>query len=289
MTRTTGNRRPLIRRAALASAAALISIPVLAQVAFAHIVVTSPDAVQGGETALVTFRVPNESPTAGTTAVRINLPVDTPVAEVMVQPIPGWTITTTERKLDAPTKVGDFTIDKAPESVTWSAEAGTQIAPGQFQNFEIVMNPVPNAPTITFTATQTYSDGSVVTWDQPEPADGSEAEFPSPLLTVGSADESASADASTAPESPAASESSSASESAAASATPEATKASAVPESTPAGASSSPAITVSATPIAAPSTDSSPSSSGAAIWIAVGALAVAIVSLVITTLRRRTP
>ena len=266
MSRTIVSRRALIRRTALASAIALISIPVLAQIASAHIAVTSPDAVQGGETALVTFRVPNESPTAGTTAVRIDLPIDTPVAEVMVQPIPGWTITTTERKLDAPTKVGDFSIDKAPESVTWTAEAGTQIGPGQFQNFEIVINPVPETPTVTFTATQTYSDGSVVKWDQPEPADGSEAEFPSPVLVVGATEGSAAPQATPAPES---------------------TETRAAPESAAASATAAPDVTVSATPIAAPAADSGSSTNAAAIWIAIGALAVAIVSLLLAALRRR--
>ena len=265
MSRTIVSRRALIRRTTLASAITLISIPVLAQIASAHIAVTSPDAVQGGETALVTFRVPNESPTAGTTAVRIDLPIDTPVAEVMVQPIPGWAISTTERKLDAPTKVGDFSIDKAPESVSWTAEAGTQIAPGQFQNFEIVINPVPETPTVTFTATQTYSDGSVVKWDQPEPADGSEAEFPSPVLVVGATEGSAAPQATPAPES---------------------TEASAAPESA-ASATAAPDVTVSATPIAAPAADSGSSTNAAAIWIAIGALAVAIVSLLLAALGRR--
>jgi uncharacterized protein YcnI len=314
MLRTTAPRSRLLRRSSLVVAATLISIPLLAEIASAHVVVTSPDAVQGGETALVAFRVPNESDKASTISVRIDLPVDHPVAEVMVEPIPGWTITTTERKLDAPTKVGDFTIDKAPESVTWTAESGTKIGPGEFQTFYIVINPVPNTPTLTFTATQKYDDGSVVKWNQPANADGSEAEFPSPELAVPPAPEeivpsepaapsesakptasakpttSAKPTASATPsESVTASESATPSESAAPSESPS----DSAPPSESAAASesrlpsaSAVAASASASPIAA-EPDSGSSSNALAVWIAAAALLVAIVSLVLVLMRRR--
>jgi hypothetical protein len=40
---------------------------------------------------------------------------------------------------------------------------------------------------MVFTATQTYSDGTVVEWDQPTPASGEEPEHPAPTLTIGPA------------------------------------------------------------------------------------------------------
>jgi len=175
------------RRVTLIVAILGASIPLLAQTASAHVVVSSPDAVRGGESVLLSFRVPNESPTAGTIKVRIDLPVDAPVAEVLAQPLPGWTVATSQRSLSAPTKVGDFTLTKVPASVTWTASAGTSIAPGQFQIFDLVTNPVPDRPTLTFAATQTYSDGQVVHWDQPTPAGGTEPDHPAPELTLAAA------------------------------------------------------------------------------------------------------
>jgi len=191
--------RPRLRRAAVTAAVVVVSVPLLAQAAAAHVVVSSPDAVRGGETAMLSFRVPNESRSAGTVAVRIDLPHDAPVAEVLAQPIAGWTLSSSERTLTAPVKVGDFTLTKVPASVTWTAQTGTRIAPGEFQVFDLVLNPVPDAPTLTFTATQTYSDGKVVVWDEPAPTDGSEAEHPSPQISLAADTTSESASASPTP------------------------------------------------------------------------------------------
>jgi uncharacterized protein YcnI len=241
--------RPRLRRAALAAAAVVVSIPLLAQAASAHVAVYSPDAVRGGETAMLSFRVPNESPKAGTVAVRIDLPKDAPVAEVLAQPIAGWTVSSTERTLSTPVKIGDFTLTKVPSSVTWTAQKGTQIAPGEFQVFDLVLNPVPDVPTLTFAATQTYSDGKVVVWNEPEPTDGSEAEHPSPEISL-------------AAETPSESPSASASE------------------------SPSPTVSVSATSIASGDGASSTSDSTAR-WLAGAALVVAVACLVVLLVRRR--
>ena len=50
-------------------------------IASAHVSVSSTDAVQGGEGKVV-FRVPNESATADTTRIRIQLPTRTPIPSV---------------------------------------------------------------------------------------------------------------------------------------------------------------------------------------------------------------
>ena len=43
---------------------------------------------------------------------------------------------------------------------------------------------LPDADTVSFPATQTYSDGSVVKWDQPPLPGGGEPEHPAPMLTL---------------------------------------------------------------------------------------------------------
>jgi periplasmic copper chaperone A len=162
----------------------LAALPFLATAASAHVAVTSSDAVRGGEAGLLTFRVPNESATAGTVKVTIDLPTDALAGFVDTQPMPGWVVTTTERSLSKATKVGDFTLDKVTDSVTWTAGPGVAVAPNQFQLFQILLGPLPDAPTMTFKAVQYYDDGSVVTWDQPTPASGAEPANPSPELTL---------------------------------------------------------------------------------------------------------
>lgn len=162
----------------------LAALPLLSIAASAHVAVSSGDAVRGGEAGLLTFRVPNESAQAGTVKVTIDLPPDALVGFVDTQPMPGWTVTTTQRSLPKATKVGDFTLDKVTDSVTWTAGPGVAVAPDQFQLFQILLGPLPDAPTMRFTAIQYYDDGTVVTWDEPTPASGVEPDNPSPELTL---------------------------------------------------------------------------------------------------------
>jgi uncharacterized protein YcnI len=153
-------------------------------------------ATQGGEMSLLSFRVPDESPKASTVKVSIDLPTDTPVANVWARSIPGWTVATTMKKLSAPVKIGDFNVDTVPATVTWTAQSASGIGPGEFQIFDIVADPLPDVPVMTFAAHQTYSDGTVVDWNQPPKADGSEAEHPAPKIELAPATDAMSASAS---------------------------------------------------------------------------------------------
>ena len=62
--------RPVVRSVAI-GLAVLASVPALAVAASAHVAVTSPDAVRGGELALVSFRVPTESEKASTVMIQM--------------------------------------------------------------------------------------------------------------------------------------------------------------------------------------------------------------------------
>ena len=158
-----------------------------AGVASAHVTVNPSEAAVGGFTKL-TFRVPNESPTAGTVAVTVDLPADHPFAFVSVKQVPGWSVVPTTSTLPAPVTEGDLTIKEAVTSVTWTADPGTMIGPGEFAEFDISAGPVPDTETLVFPTTQTYNDGEVVQWNEPTPASGEEPEHPAPTLTVGPAD-----------------------------------------------------------------------------------------------------
>ncbi|WP_369136982.1 YcnI family protein [Modestobacter versicolor] len=169
-------------------------------VASAHVRASSSDASPGGY-GKVTFRVPNESDTASTVALRIQLPTDTPLASVQVQPVAGWTAELTTTPLDPPvtTDHGD-TLDEAVSVVEFRADAGGGIAPGQFQEFALSGGPFPEADALSFPTVQTYSDGAESAWIEPTVDGQPEPESPAPvlMLTSGAAEPAAVDEASSA-------------------------------------------------------------------------------------------
>jgi uncharacterized protein len=173
-------RRPVIV-AGVAAALLAVAVP-----AYAHVTVNSPGATSGGY-AVLTFRVPTESDTASTTALAVQLPQATPFASVSVQPHPGWSFTTKNSKLSTPIKTDDGNeIAEAITEIDWKADgAGTAIKPGEFDQFNVSVGPLPQADSITFKAIQTYSDGKAVDWTE-VPAQGStaEPEHPAPTLKL---------------------------------------------------------------------------------------------------------
>lgn len=163
----------LVSRALFTAGAAGSALLLTAGVAAAHVTVAAPDAEQGGYSVL-TFNVPTESEAASTTKVSVELPG---LKSARTEPLPGWSAV----------------VEKDPQSqlatnVTWTADPGVGVAPGQFQRFVLSAGPLPDEEQVSFAATQTYSDGEVVAWDQPT-VDGSEPEYPAPSLTLAAASE----------------------------------------------------------------------------------------------------
>ena len=187
-------RRYHHRGAAVAALLATVWLAALlgAGAASAHVSVSSPAAVQGGYASL-TFKVPTESATASTTGLKVQLPADQPLASVSVLPVYGWTYTMTKAKLATPISSGDGDITEAVSVVEWKATgAATAIKPGEFNQFVISVGPLPKAPSMTFKALQTYSDGSVVSWiEQAAEGSAAEPEHPAPTLKLAAAGASA--------------------------------------------------------------------------------------------------
>ncbi|NAZ84127.1 DUF1775 domain-containing protein [Kineococcus sp. R8] len=153
-----------------------------------------PDTTAAGDYSVVTVRVPNESDTASTVRLVLTLPQDTPFTFVAVEPVPGWTARVVEDALPAPVTTDGATTTRAPHTVTWTADAGAGIAPGQFQEFDLDLGPLPAAGTrVLLPTVQTYSDGEVASWTQPTPPGGEEPESPAPEFTTTAADAPASA------------------------------------------------------------------------------------------------
>jgi uncharacterized protein YcnI len=137
--------------------------------AAAHVTVQADDAAPG-KWAVLTFEVPNESENGSlTTQLNVVMPPNTSAS---VEVAPGWTA-----KLDRDAAAGTV------RSVTWTANPGTGIAPDQFALFRVSMK-LPNTDKVSFAATQTYSDGTAVHWDQQPLPNGDEPEHPAPTLTL---------------------------------------------------------------------------------------------------------
>ncbi|MFI6153836.1 YcnI family protein [Kitasatospora sp. NPDC051170] len=172
------------RRIAAVALTAAASVVALAGPAFAHVTVNPGSASQGGYTA-VDFRVPNESDTASTVKLEVNLPLDHPLASVRTLPMPGWTAVVEKSKLDKPIKVHGSDVNEAVSKITWTADAGTKIAPGQFQEFRVSLGPLPtDADSMAFKALQTYDNGDVVRWIDESKEGQPEAAHPAPVLKL---------------------------------------------------------------------------------------------------------
>lgn len=170
-----------LRRGAVAALSTGLILLVGAVPASAHVRVTADSAAPGGYSK-VTFRVPDERPDSATVKVEIALPAGQPMASVAVKPVPGWTVTTHQSKLAKPLKAHGGEITSTVSRIVWS---GGKIQPGQFQEFEINLGPLPEeGDSVMFKALQTYDNGEVVRWIDAPAADGSEPEHPAPVLQL---------------------------------------------------------------------------------------------------------
>jgi uncharacterized protein len=167
------------RRAAVLLATGAVSLIAAASAAEAHVTVNPDTAGQGAYTK-ISFRVPNEEASANTTTLEVDLPADHPIASVSVRPVPGWTATTTTSPLATPIKTDDGDVSQAVTKIVWT---GGTITPGQFQEFDLSLGPLPkDTDQIVFKALQTYSDGTVVRWIDLQQPGQPEPDHPAPVL-----------------------------------------------------------------------------------------------------------
>jgi uncharacterized protein YcnI len=175
------------QRLALGTLAAVVAacLLLLAAPGWAHVTVHPREAVQGGYTAL-SFRVPNETDDTSTTKVEVFLPQEHPLASVSVRPHPGWHAKVVTKKLAKPLSTDDGEVTDGVYSITWTPDrAKDALQPGQYDEFDVSVGPLPEVSSLTFKTLQTYSDGTVVRWiDQPAAAGQPEPEHPAPVLTL---------------------------------------------------------------------------------------------------------
>jgi len=172
------NTSTMIKSATAVAAGAILAVAV-PLAASAHVTIT-PDAAEAGSYSVVTFKVPNESATAGTNKIEISLPTDTPFTSVRYVPVAGWTAELVRETLPEPVTVGDSDITEAVTSIIWTADAGSEITDGQMQQFSLSLGAVPDTGSIELPTDQFYTDGSVVSWNE----EGEDASYPAPVLYI---------------------------------------------------------------------------------------------------------
>jgi periplasmic copper chaperone A len=181
MTLSFDLKRRAAVRVALATGVTAAFVVCGIQAADAHVSITPSSAVHGS-TAELTFRVPNEEGRAHTTKFQLQIPTDTPIAQLLVKPVPGWTVTTHSTKLSKPLVTDDGKFTTVVDEVTWS---GGRIDPGQYEDFSLSADPLPDTGSqVAFKALQSYSDGTVVRWIDVSRPGQAEPEHPAPVLAL---------------------------------------------------------------------------------------------------------
>ncbi|WP_433495183.1 YcnI family protein [Micromonospora sp. CA-248089] len=179
-----------LRRSATVAALTLTAVATavlgVAGPASAHVTINPAEGTQGGYGRFA-FRVPNESDTASTVKVEVNLPENAPVGSVSTMPVAGWTVAVEKRKVDPPIEVHGSQLTEAVSKLTFTAAPNGGVKPGEFQEFPVSMGPLPQVDTMVFKVLQTYSDGNVSRWIE-EPTPGAEEpESPAPVLKLAAA------------------------------------------------------------------------------------------------------
>lgn len=169
------------RRATTISAVCVVALITVAGVASAHVTANPHTAPQGSYTD-VAFRVPNERDTASTIALEVDFPTDHPIASVETRAVPGWTSTVQKTRLARPITTDDGQITEVVSKITWT---GGKIPPGSFEDFDVLLGPLPTDTTeLVFPALQSYSNGEVVRWIDPTKPGAPEPAHPAPVLML---------------------------------------------------------------------------------------------------------
>ncbi|MER6186074.1 DUF1775 domain-containing protein [Streptomyces sp. NPDC001652] len=129
------------------------------------------DGAKQESPATLRFRVPSEKADATTVRVDVSLPKG--VTSTAIPPAPGWK----QKEMSSPQGV---------TQIMWTATAGHELKPDAHRYFDVKVGPLPNKASIAFDVAQTYSDGSVVNWNERQTG-AKEPEFPAPVLVLDAA------------------------------------------------------------------------------------------------------
>lgn len=169
------------KRFAAGAALGVAVVLMMAAPALAHVTVDPGTATKGGFSKL-SIVVPNEMDSANTVKVDVKFDENHPLASVSVKPKAGWTPQVITKTLKTPLQTDEGQVTEAVSEIVWS---GGTIAPGQFDEFEIEVGPLPtDINVLLFPTVQTYSDGTEVSWIQQSFEGQPEPDHPAPALNL---------------------------------------------------------------------------------------------------------
>src|SRR5581483_2839284 len=146
--------------------------------AFADVGV-SPSSEPAGGSGVLTFRVTDDIPDAGTTSFELDLPADHPLLGVVPAAKVGWDLAIERSPVPGPT-AGRVT------RIIWSARSTTTaIQPGHYGTFSMSVREFPtDSVRLAISALQTWSNGAVVQWADPLLPGGPTPLHPAPQITL---------------------------------------------------------------------------------------------------------
>jgi len=164
----TGVRGRAARALGLAASGALALLVLGALPAAAHVTVSPSVIAQGTDDVILTFRVPNESPT--------------PIVLLNPEAGSGWQVRVVMAALPKPVTTDDGTFTSTVSEIDWT---GGTIPVGQFGQFNVLAQGIPTGTSqLVFKAIQSYSDGTVVSWIQVPTRAVPNPEHPAPTITL---------------------------------------------------------------------------------------------------------
>lgn len=168
-------KQNMYRTAAVVLAAAVGALG-LGAPASAHVRNTGSPLPQGGY-GIVELVVPSETENVDTVGLTVTIPDDVDLTSARTQPIPGWTANIEKEQAGGAERVS---------RIVWTAAdpaAGYGVA--EYQSFSFSAGPWPeDVDSVALAADQSYSDGSVVSWDEVAVDDSSEPEHPAPEVAL---------------------------------------------------------------------------------------------------------
>jgi uncharacterized protein len=138
-----------------------------------------PNEVPAGSFATLDIRVPNETESAETVKLAVQVPPG--FLDISTEYMPGWTSKVLTSKLAKPVQTDDGEVTEQVREIIWTGD-GKQglIPPGQFLNFPISTEiPGKAGEELTFKVLQYYDSGEVVRW-----IGGPNSEEPAPKIDV---------------------------------------------------------------------------------------------------------
>lgn len=176
MSRTPKSIQVPALSSALAVGALLAATP-----AAAHVRVDDGQQPPRGGYGIVRLIVPTESEQASTVGLTVTLPDNVELTSARTLPIPGWTAS-----VETETSGNGQRVSQ----ITWRAiDKDRGLKPTEYGEFTFSAGPWPeDAETVSLQSDQSYSDGSVVSWNEVAVDSVSEPEHPAPVVTLGPAE-----------------------------------------------------------------------------------------------------